>query len=116
MIILFAIFTIFAFVVPNENLIDEETLGLRNFLVFSLFIQLFAPLNMLAMRMNYYYIIFIPLLIPKIIACRSNLFDQIARVARHVMVVFFVLYFFYNTTRGINLSTYPYHFFWETVG
>lgn len=115
MIILFAIFAAFAFVIPDESLLDEETVGLRNFLLFSLVIQLFAPLHPLAMRMNYYYIIFIPLLLPKIISCRSKLMDQIAIWGRHIMVVFFLVYFFISAYGGENLNVFPYHFFWETV-
>ena len=49
---LFIIFTVFAFLIPDESRIDKETNGLRNFLLFSLVLQMFAPLHMLAMRMN----------------------------------------------------------------
>ena len=58
-LLLFAMFAVFAFLTPNESRLDEDTIGLRNFLLFSIVIQMFAPLHMLAMRMNYYYIIFI---------------------------------------------------------
>lgn len=115
MLILFAIFAMFAFFIPDENLIDDETIGLRNFLLFSVVIQIFAPLHSLAMRMNYYYIIFIPLLIPKIIAYRSKRWEQIAVFGRHVMVVFFFVYFFISASGGGNLHVFPYHFFWENV-
>lgn len=115
MIILFALLTIFAFLIPDEDRMDEETNGLRNFLLLALVLQLFAPVHMLAMRMNYYYIIFIPLLIPKIIFYRRAAWDRIALIARHVMVVFFLLYFFVNAHAGSNLHVFPYHFFWESV-
>lgn len=115
MLILFAIFTVFAFLIPDEAQLDSETIGLRNFLLLSLVIQMFAPLHNLAMRMNYYYIIFIPLLLPKIIECRSKRWSQVAVLGRHVMVGFFLLYFFYNASKGGNLHVFPYHFFWETV-
>ena len=32
-----------------------------------------------------------------------------------VMVVFFLIYFFFNAYRGGSLSTFPYHFYWESV-
>ncbi|MBR3962566.1 MAG: EpsG family protein [Oscillospiraceae bacterium] len=115
MIILFVVFAIFSFLIPDESKLDKETIGLRNFLLFSVIIQLFAPLHTIAMRMNYYYIIFIPLLIPKIIEARSNRWNQVAKVARHVMAVFFLVYFFYNAyTAENNLNVFPYKFFWET--
>jgi hypothetical protein len=115
MLILFAIFTVFAFLVPEEAKMDEETIGLRNFLLLTLVIQMFAPLHVLAMRMNYYYIIFIPLPMPKIIQYRSKRWNQVGIWGRHIMVVFFLLYFFYNAHQGSSLNVFPYHFFWENV-
>lgn len=116
MLLLFVVFTVFAFLIPDESRLDAETIGLRNFLLLALVIQMFAPLHVLAMRMNYYYIIFIPLLLPKIIQCRSKRWNQVAVLGRHVMVVFFLLYFFVNAYRGGSLNVFPYHFFWENAG
>lgn len=115
MLILFAIFAVFAFLIPEESAMDEETIGLRNFLLLALVIQMFAPLHVLAMRMNYYYIIFIPLLMPRIVQYRSKRWNQVAIWGRHVMVVFFLCYFFVNAYRGGSLNVFPYHFFWENV-
>lgn len=115
MLILFVVFTAFTFLIPDESKIDAETVGQRNFLLLALSIQMFAPLHTLAMRMNYYYIIFIPLLLPKIIQYRSKRWNQVAILGRHVMVVFFLVYFFVNARRDGNLNVFPYHFFWENV-
>ena len=116
MLVLFALFAVFSFVIPDDAKLDDETIGLRNFLLFSVALQLFAPLHTIAMRMNYYYIAFIPLLIPNIISIKSERFGQIALIGRHIMVVFFLVYFFYNAyTGGNNLRVFPYHFFWESV-
>ena len=114
MLVLFSIFTVFAFVVPQDSKIDDETIGLRNFLILSLALQMFAPLHTLAMRMNYYYIIFIPLLLPKIIEHSDSKMKSIAITGRHIMVIFFTAYFFYNAyLGGVNLNVFPYKFFWE---
>ena len=115
MIGLFVIFTVFAFLIPDESRIDDETIGLRNFLLLSLALQMFAPLHTLAMRMNYYYIIFIPLLMPKVIEFKSERWSQIAVVGRHAMVIFFLAYFFINANGEGGLNVFPYHFFWESV-
>jgi hypothetical protein len=115
MLLMFAMFAAFAFLIPDESKMDEETIGMRNFLLLSVVIQMFAPLHTLAMRMNYYYIIFIPLLMPKIISQRSERYSQVAILARYVMVAFFYLYFFVNAKTGDSLETFPYHFFWEAV-
>lgn len=116
MLILFILFAVFAFLIPDEKCIDEETIGLRNFMLLALALQMFAPLHVLAMRMNYYYIIFIPLLLPKIISNRSETWNQVAVAARHIMVIFFLLYFFFNAyTSANNLNVFPYRFYWEAV-
>ena len=86
---------------------------MRNFLLLSLMIQLFAPLNVLAMRMNYYYIIFIPLLLPRIIQCSSVKYRSIAAAGRNAMLAFFFVYFFLTAKTGGRLHTIPYHFYWE---
>lgn len=117
MLILFAIFAVFVFLIPKDTTLDAETIGLRNFLLLSVILQMFAPLHTIAMRINYYYIIFIPLLLPKIIQARSSRWDQVAIVSRHVMVMFFLVYFFFNAyigsqTGGGSLNTYPYIPFW----
>lgn len=114
MIILFGAFAVFSFLIPDENKLDEETIGLRNLLLLAFALQMFAPLHMLAMRMGYYYMIFIPLLLPKIIECRSRRWNQVAVLGRRIMVCFFLLYFFVNASNGA-LNVFPYHFFWETV-
>jgi hypothetical protein len=115
MLILFIAFAVFAFVIPDESKLDEETNGLRNFLLLSCVIQFFVPLHTLAMRMSYYYMMFIPLLMPKIIACRSQRWSQIALIARHCMVLFFLAYDLLFIISGGSLDVFPYHFFWETV-
>lgn len=115
MLILFGVFAVFSFLIPDEEKLDEETVGLRNFLLLSFALQMFAPLHTLAMRMNYYYIIFIPLLLPQIIACRSKRWGRVAMLGRHVMAAFFLLYFFVNASGGGGLNVFPYHFFWERV-
>ncbi len=115
MLLLFVVFTVFSFLIPDETNIDKETIGLRNFLLLTLVVQMFAPLHSLAMRMNYYYIIFVPLLIPKIIEARSERWKQVAVSARYIMLAFFLVYFFVNAYNGGNLNVFPYHFFWENV-
>lgn len=116
MLVLFAAFAVMSYLFPEDEKLSEETIGMRNLLLLSVLIQMFVPLHTLVMRMNYYFIIFIPLLMPKIIEARSERWNQIAMTARHVMVVFFLLYFFVNASGGGNLDVFPYHFFWEGIG
>ena len=64
MIILFVMFTLFAFVIPDENETNDDFIGMRNYLLLATLLQCFAPLHPLAMRMNYYYILFVPVVLP----------------------------------------------------
>ena len=114
MLILFILFAIFAYVIPDESKLDSDTIGMRNFLLLSVALQMFAPLHNLAMRMNYYYIVFIPLLIPKIIKFRSDKWNQVAILSRYVMIIFFIAYFFIVPPRDNDLNTFPYRFFWNS--
>lgn len=115
MLILFSLLAIFAYVIPDDDSLDADTIGMRNFLLLSVALQMFAPLHNLAMRMNYYYMAFIPLVIPRIIRHKSKTWGQVATVARHVMVLFFMVYFFVTAPEDNYLQTFPYHFFWENV-
>lgn len=113
MIVLFAMLSVFSYVVVDEEKMDSITFGFRNFLLLATTLQMFAPLNSLAMRMNYYYIIFIPILIPKIIKLASVRWNQVAKLAGLLMTVFFFAYFLFLEPAENVLSTFPYKFFWE---
>lgn len=113
MLILFVLFAIFAYLIADEPKLDNDTIGLRNFLLLSIVLQMFAPLHTISMRMNYYYIAFIPLLLPRIIENRSKTWNQIAIIARYVMVVFFIAFFFITALEEKTLNAFPYRFFWE---
>lgn len=118
MLILFIMFAVFSYIIPDENKMDKETLGLRNFLLIAVLLQCFSPVHTLAMRINYYYIIFIPILLPKIIACAKDDLKEIADFAKIVLTLFFISYYMitiYNSCQtGISaLNTYPYVPFWK---
>lgn len=113
MLILFILFAIFSFVVPDEKRLDNNVIGLRNLLLLSVVIQMFAPVHVWAMRMNYYYLIFIPLLIPKIANRSSERYRQIAFLSKFVITVSFYMYFLIKAPMDNVLDTFPYQFFWE---
>lgn len=118
MLILFIMFAVFSYIIPDENKMDNEALGLRNFMLLAVLLQCFSPVHNLAMRMNYYYIIFIPMLIPKVITCAKENMKHIAYVSKIILTIFFVSYYLINTYNscqtGISaLDTYPYVPFWK---
>lgn len=115
---LFALFVVFAYAVTDEKACDEETLGLRNFLLLAVLLQCFAPLHSLAMRMNYYFILFIPLALSKCLTYPRRQMRQVAQVGEIVICVFFTVTFFVNTYQsyvtGVStLDTIPYKTFWS---
>ena len=118
MLILFILLLVLSYILPDDRKIDRETIGLRNYLLLIVLLQCFAPVHSLAMRMNYYFILFVPILIPKILKNTKYHFGDVAWLAKVVMNWFFLIYYLYTTyvscQTGIStLDTYPYRFFWE---
>lgn len=113
LIMLLAI-TIFSLIIMKED--SNELLGLRNLLILSLFIQSFVPVNTVAMRLNYYYLLFIPVLIPNVIDNCKERYKQVAQLSTVVFSVFFIFWFFKEAYTGVDyLSTFPYVAFWEST-
>ena len=111
-LILLILLTVFSFVMLKDS--ETEIFGLRNILLFTLFLQCFSSVNTVAMRLNYYYLIFIPILIPKVIDDTRIRYKQIARIASYVFVVFFIFWFFKEAYTGTDvLQIFPYVPFWE---
>ena len=113
-LILLLLLTVYAFIVLKDDAV--EVVKLRNLLVLSLFLQCFAPINTVAMRLNYYYLIFIPILIPKIIDNCKTRYSQLASISKYVFIIFFVFWFFKEAYTGSNvLHAFPYIPFWEST-
>ena len=111
-LIMLLMLTIYSFVMLKDSKI--ESFGLRNLLVFMLLLQCFAPTNTVAMRLNYYYLLFIPVLIPQVIDHTRVRYRQLAGVSVYAFVIFFVLWFFKEAYTGADfLHVFPYVPFWE---
>lgn len=115
MLILYILFTMLSFFVVDEQKADKELFALRNFAILSICIQCFAPINTVAMRFNYYYIIFIPLLISRSMKySRNEIKTEILLSIRYVLIGFSFLWFFYNAYTSVDiLNIFPYQFFWS---
>lgn len=118
MLLVFIAFAVFSYVIPDEKRMDQETRGLRNFLLAAVVLQGFAPLHTLSMRLNYYFILFIPILIPKILKNAKQFPRDVVRFMKACFVVFFTAYYLLTTyiscQTGISaLDTYPYIPFWK---
>ena len=112
--LLLILFLIYSYVLVDDKALDEDTIALRNILLFSVILQMFSMLHPLAMRFNYYFLIFVPILIPRIIKrCRKD-FILIGQISAIVMTVYF-LYYFVNMmiTDNDALNIFPYIPFWK---
>lgn len=111
---LLILFSVYAYILPEDKELDEDTIALRNILLLAIVIQIFAMLHPLSMRMNYYYLLFVPVLIPKIANRSKKQYDQIARLSVIVMTVYFSYYFLSSViTDKDSLNIFPYIPFWK---
>jgi hypothetical protein len=113
-LILLVLFGLYSYIIPNEGAMDQDTTAMRNILLLSIVLQIFAMLHPLSMRMNYYFLIFVPILIPKI-ASRSKIqFAQISKLSIVVMTAYFMCYFVSRViTDDDALNIFPYIPFWR---
>lgn len=107
---LFILLSIYSIVMMDENRASEDDIGLRNLLLLATVIQCFAPIHDIVSRMNYYYILFIPLAVSRVNACCKYRFYQISKVASFVMTVFFVFYFFFMKGDQLHIMDYKFFF------
>lgn len=109
LMILFILLSIYSYVMLDERIAGEEEIGLRNILLLATFVHMFTPLHPTVSRLNYYYILFIPVAITRINTRCNRRFYQIAKVAEGVMSAYFIFYFF--AFKGDSLNTANYQFF-----
>ena len=109
LMILFILLSIYSYVMLDENLADAEDIGLRNILLLATFVHMFTPLHPTISRINYYYILFIPVALTRVNARCSRSLYLIAKLAEAVMSAFFIFYFF--ALKGNSLNTADYRFF-----
>ena len=114
MILLFSILVIFAFLIVDEQKMDKDAYGLRNLLIVCLAMQLFAPISHIAMRMNFYFMAFIPIAIPRMIKLAKSNLKQVASLARVIMgVVFIVIFLLSDVLNRDPLNVFPYEIFMQ---
>ena len=114
MLLLFVALLIFCILFRDESIEDEEIVGLRNILTLSVFLQCFSAVSQFAMRMNYYFLLFLPLLIPRVIWQSSGKNAFTCKFADYVLVSYF-LYYFLNKAYAQEsyFGIYPYLPIWK---
>ncbi len=117
-LLMFTALAVFSYLVLDEAQADKETIGLRNLLLVAVAFQCFAPLHSLAMRLNYYYILLIPLAISKVFKYPALRYRQVAKIGEWVLCAFYIALFVWTIYRsyvtGVSaLDTVPYIPFWR---
>ena len=107
---LFVLISVYSVVMMDEELADKDDIGFRNILFLATAMQFFAPLHNIASRLNYYYILFIPIAITRTNEKCKHMFWQIAKVASWVMTVYFVYYFFFSKGDTLHIMNYQFCF------
>lgn len=110
LLILFVLISVYCFVMMDEKQADNDDIGFRNILLLATALQLFAPLHVLASRMNYYFIIFIPIALTRTNAICKRRYWQIAKLAKVVMVIYFIFYFFVMKGDQLQIMNYKFCF------
>ncbi len=112
MLLLFAGCLLLAYLVPEETELDRETDGMRTLLSIAVLLQLFSSVHPLSMRMNYYFILFIPPLLGRVLCARGRLASPLSGALRVAMSMFFVAFYITRIMNGNSLRIYPYQAFW----
>jgi hypothetical protein len=107
-LILLVLFTLYVFFLPDESQMDRDTLAMRNILILVMLIQCLASVHTLAMRINYYFLPFVPTLVSRVTLCACYSLEQVVTIATIVMVVFFTFSFFRTMTLNGSLNITPY--------
>lgn len=91
----------------------ENQNGWMNMLFIACIIQAFSGLNTLILRICYYYIISLPIVIPNVINEMKNKKIKLAFSICFFLV--FIIFGIYSIKNTYWAEAYPYHFFWETL-
>ena len=112
-LILLIIFVVYSFLLVRDVSLDKNVVGLRNILLLTAVIQCFAPIHSIAMRMNYYFLPFIPILIPKIANRCSSKNRAMAKLSVIVLCLGLTAIYLREMYTGADiLNIYPYVPFW----
>ena len=116
MLILLVLLTTLCICISNEDVkpLSPNDIGFRNLLLLTTFLQYFASLSPVAMRVNYYYLVFIPLAIDHLMINDNSRNVLVSKLASGAISIILIVYFINNMYVGSDiLEIYPYLAFWE---
>ncbi len=107
---LFVLISLYSFFMLDETIANEDDIGLRNLLLLCTAIQFFTPLHPVVSRLNYYFILFIPVTLSRVnLKCQTR-YRPISMMASFEMSIFFIFYFFFLKDDTLQISSYRFFF------
>lgn len=112
-LLLFVIFTLLTYVFSDEKRMEHKAFFLRNILVLATFLQMVALINPVLMRINYYFIAFVPAALPMCLESYNN-DEKAIKIIKVSLSIVLTLYYINRAFFGQDiLNIYPYKYFWE---
>jgi len=113
-LVFFAIY-IFTILLGHQN--DSKEVGYRNLFWLACFCQTFSGVYSLAMRVGYYFMVYLVLLLPEVLSIKnenSSLMQKRIKIILYIIILIcFATFGFYSLYKESWAMTNPYHFFWE---
>lgn len=111
LLVFFCLIYIFCMIFMDHD--DAEQNGYMNLFLVACACQVFGSVHMLAIRVGYYFMIVLVLLLPLLV--RKMKIRNNVRITNVVMSVFFVVYGLHSIYSATWARSYPYHWFWESI-
>ena len=114
-LVLLLLFVILSYTcLAEDDKLDKEIISFRNILILSALLQIFASVNTVAMRLNYYYLLLVPIAVPSIINSVKPSCKTIMKVLSIALIVVCYVKFIRGAYVGEDLAQiFPYIPFWE---
>jgi hypothetical protein len=114
-LVLFMIFTIISYLCTDEHQLTKHAIFLRNILVVASFMQMVALINPVTMRINYYFIAFVPIAVPICLSYCKTKYKAVVNVLCICLAVILTGFYINRAFWGQDVANvYPYEAFWET--
>lgn len=110
MLIAYIIIFLSLFILPKQE--NDQLYFSRNVLFLMICIQCMAPISHIIMRMNYYLLIFLPVIASRLFDEEWIISNRIKKFALVLICAFFIIYFFNWGLDADNLNINPYVPFW----
>ena len=113
-LVLFALFTLVSYVVTDEKQMSKEAMGLRNIMLLTVFLQMVALINPVLMRINYYFIIFLPFAFAMSLRYVKPHLQEPMAIIKIVICIYMTVHYLNVAYTGVDtLQLYPYEPFWQ---